>query len=154
MLIVFPLGLLSTAVIFDVLFLITDKAGFSTSAAYMMAAGVISAPIAAAFGWADWSKIPSRTQAKSIGLIHGIGNMLVALLFFASWLLRSGEPAWRPPTTALVLSFAGVVVAIGTAWLGGELVERLGVGVDDDADLNAPSSLSKQPHGRAPQAAR
>jgi hypothetical protein len=27
-------------------------------------------------------------------------------------------------------------------WLGGELVERLGVGVDDDANLNAPNSLT------------
>jgi hypothetical protein len=32
-----------------------------------------------------------------------------------------------------------------TGWLGGELVDRLGVGVDKDADLNAPSSLSRGP---------
>jgi hypothetical protein len=31
-----------------------------------------------------------------------------------------------------------------TAWLGGELVDRLGVGVDDGANLNAPSSLTAQ----------
>ena len=35
-----------------------------------------------------------------------------------------------------------VVVALGTGWLGGELVDRLGVGVDDGANLNAPSSLA------------
>jgi hypothetical protein len=29
-----------------------------------------------------------------------------------------------------------------TGWLGGELVDRLGVGVDDGANLDAPSSLS------------
>jgi hypothetical protein len=29
-------------------------------------------------------------------------------------------------------------------WLGGELVDRLGVGVDDGAHLNAPSSLSSR----------
>ncbi len=32
-----------------------------------------------------------------------------------------------------------------TGWLGGELVERLGVGVDDGAHLNPPSSLSNRP---------
>jgi hypothetical protein len=32
-----------------------------------------------------------------------------------------------------------------TGWLGGELVDRLGVGIDDDANLNAPSSLSGKP---------
>lgn len=32
-----------------------------------------------------------------------------------------------------------------TGWLGGELVERLRVGVDDGAHLDAPSSLSGRP---------
>ena len=44
---------------------------------------------------------------------------------------------------ALLLSFAGLLLAAVTAWLGGELVERLGVGVTSDAHLNAPSSLSR-----------
>jgi hypothetical protein len=36
-----------------------------------------------------------------------------------------------------------------TGWPGGELVDRLGVGIDDGAHLNAPSSLSGCPstHG-------
>jgi hypothetical protein len=38
-----------------------------------------------------------------------------------------------------------VALASVTAWLGGELVERLGVAVDDGAHLDAPSSLSGQP---------
>jgi hypothetical protein len=41
-----------------------------------------------------------------------------------------------------VAGLVGVVLAAGTAWLGGELVDRLGVGVDDGAHLNAPSSLT------------
>jgi len=36
----------------------------------------------------------------------------------------------------------GLVVVSG--WLGAELVERLGVGVHDDANLNAPSSLRRR----------
>jgi hypothetical protein len=35
-----------------------------------------------------------------------------------------------------------VAISLVTAWLGGELVERLRVGVDDGAHLDAPSSLS------------
>ena len=37
------------------------------------------------------------------------------------------------------MSFVGLGMA---GWLGGELVDRLSVGVDDGAHLNAPSSLS------------
>jgi hypothetical protein len=47
-----------------------------------------------------------------------------------------------PSTLALALSFIGVVAALLGGWLGGELVERLGVGVTPGANLNAPNSLT------------
>jgi len=142
-LIVFPLGLLSTAVIFDVIYLINDRPNFAVAAAYAMAAGVIGGLIAAVFGLVDWLGIPADTRAKRIGSWHGVGNVVVVGLFAISWLLRVGGDEWRPNALALILSFAGFAVAGVTGWLGGELVERLGVGVDDGADLNAPSSLSQ-----------
>nr|WP_176730591.1 hypothetical protein [Micromonospora mirobrigensis] len=43
----------------------------------------------------------------------------------------------------------GPILALGTAWLGGELVERLGVGVSDEAGVDAPSSLSHRAARRA-----
>jgi hypothetical protein len=43
------------------------------------------------------------------------------------------------------LEVIGVLLALVTSWLGGELVERLRVGVDDGAHLNAPNSLSGRP---------
>jgi len=46
----------------------------------------------------------------------------------------------------LVCSFVGLAVAMLGGWFGCELVERLGVGVSPDANLNAPSSLT---HGKA-----
>lgn len=46
-----------------------------------------------------------------------------------------------PTTGALVLSFISVALAFVGGWLGGELVDRLGVGVDEGANLNAPNSL-------------
>jgi uncharacterized membrane protein len=44
---------------------------------------------------------------------------------------------------ALVFSFFGLGLALVTGWLGGELVDRLGVGVDEGANLDAPSSLTR-----------
>jgi hypothetical protein len=46
-----------------------------------------------------------------------------------------------------VLSIIGVCIALVTGWLGGELVDRLGVGVDEGAYVNAPSSLRSQTAG-------
>lgn len=142
MLIVFPLGLLATAVIFDLIYLFTDRSNFGVAAAYAIGVGVIGGLIAAVFGLIDWMAIPSNTRAKRIGAIHGLGNVVVVALFAISWLLRTGAERWEPGVAALIFSFAGVLLALFTAWLGGELVERLGVGVDERANVDAPSSLS------------
>ena len=144
MLIPFPFGLLATAVIFDIIRLASGTPKFSEVAYWMIAAGVISGLLAAPFGTADWTKIPSGTRAKRIGALHGIGNVVLVVLFAGSWLLRSGDPT-TPGTLAYVLSFAGFLLALVTGWLGGELVDRLGVGVDSGAHVDAPSSLSGRP---------
>ncbi len=109
----------------------------------MIAGGIIGGLVAAPFGWIDWFAIPSGTRAKSVGLWHGTGNVVVMLLFLISWFMRHDLPE-RPDAIALMLSFMGAGLALLTGWLGGELVDRLGVGVDDGAHPNAPSSLSRR----------
>ena len=146
MLIPFPFGLLATAVIFDVIYLIWGAPAMATVAYWMIAAGVVGGFVAAPFGFIDWFAISKGTRAKSVGLVHGLGNVVVLLLFIGSWWLRYGEAgaatAYAPSTPALALSFAGFALAGLTGWLGGELVDRHGVGVDDGAHLNSPNSLS------------
>jgi uncharacterized membrane protein len=158
MLIVFPLGLLATAVVFDVLYLVTDRPGFPVAAAYAIAAGVVGGLAAAVFGLVDWLAIPAGSRAKRVGAVHGGGNVVVVGLFAASWLLRMSAGDWEPGAAALVCSFVGVALAGVTGWLGGELVERLGVGVDEGAGIDAASSLSRgrrgARHGAGPAAAR
>lgn len=145
MLIVFPLGLFVTAVIFDIIRLVAGNDDFAIVSYWAIAAGVIGGLLAAIFGLIDWLAIPAGTRAKQIGLLHGAGNVLVVLLFAVSWLLRSGAPGNVPDALAFVLSLVGVLIGAVTGWLGGELVDRLGVGVDRGANVNAPSSLSGQP---------
>jgi uncharacterized membrane protein len=141
MLVAFPLGLLTTAVVFDVIYLVSNVAPWTQAAYYMVGAGVIGGLVAAVPGWVDWWAIPRGTRAKRVGLLHGVGNVMVLVLFALSWLLRRPTPS-APPTEAIVAGLVAVVLAAGTAWLGGELVNRMGVGVDDGAHLDAPSSLS------------
>lgn len=141
-LIVYPLGLLSTALIFDIIYLVTANPRWATISFWMIAAGVVGGLLAAVFGFIDYLNIPSRTRAKRIGLVHGLTNVGVMVLFALSWWLRSDLPE-APPTLALALSFVGVGAALLGGWLGGELVERLGVGVAEGANLNAPNSLTQ-----------
>lgn len=145
LLIVFPLGLLATAVIFDVIYLLTDNPTFVLVSFWMIVAGLIGGLAAAVPGWIDWFAIPAGTRAKRVGLVHGLGNVTVLLLFALSWLLRRDEAGYLPSTIALAASFLGFVLAVVTGWLGSELVERLGVGVYNGAHLNSPNSLSGRP---------
>lgn len=141
MLVVFPLGLLGMAVIFDVLALARGSGYWSEIALWMMVAGVVTGLLAAPFGLIDWIAIPAGTRAKRIGALHGVGNAIVVLAFAASAWLRWPTPQ-EPSALALMSSSAGFVLALITGWLGGELVDRLGVGVDEGAHPNAPSSLT------------
>ncbi len=144
-LIVFPLGLFIMALICDVLWGLTGRPTFVLVAFYDIAAGIIGGLAAALFGLLDWLALPAGTRAKQIGLIHGIGNVIVVVLFAISWLIRAGSSARVPTTLAFILALLAVGIAGMTGWMGGELVDRMGVGVDRGANLNAPSSLSGQP---------
>jgi uncharacterized membrane protein len=148
MLIVFPLGLLATAVIFDIITLAIRELRWTEISFYMIGAGIIGGLLAAIFGLIDYLAIPHGTRAKRVGLLHGIGNVIVLLLFAGSFALRWNDPPY-PGTLAVTLGIIGVLLALVTGWLGGELVDRLGIGVDEGANVNAPSSLKTgRPHGR------
>src|SRR5829696_8049460 len=115
----FPIGLLTTAVIFDVVHLIT--------------------------GGARWAEISFWLIA--VGVSHGLSNVVMVALFAVSWLLRSGAPG-DPGALPIVPSFVGVgLVSLG-GYLGGELVFRLGIGVAEGANPNAPGL------GRTPERSR
>lgn len=144
MLIPFPLGLLGMALVFDLISAANDNGSLARAAHYMIAAGIVTGLLAAVFGLIDWLAIPSGTRAKQIGIAHGLGNVLIVVLFAIVWLLRRDEPS-EASATALTIEVVAVLGALVTGWLGGELVDRLGVGVDRGAHLDAPSSLSGRP---------
>jgi uncharacterized membrane protein len=137
----FPLGLLTTSVIFDVVHLLTGGARWAEISFWMIAAGVIGGLLAAVFGLIDWLAIPSGTRAKAIGLGHGLSNAVMVMLFALSWLLRSGAPG-DPGVLPIILSFMGVGLASLGGFLGGELVFRMGIGVAEGANPNASGSAS------------
>jgi len=145
MLIVLPLGLFIGAVVFDAVGFVFGTTAFHAVSYWNIAGGIVGGLLAAVFGFVDWLAIPAGTRAKRIGLWHGIGNVIVVALFAASWIARRDEPALVPTMLAFGLGLAALILGSIAAWLGGELVDRLGVGVDDGANLNAPSSLSGRP---------
>jgi len=64
MLVVFPLGLLATSVVFDIIHLASGAAYAATVAYALIASGIVGGLLAAPFGLIDWVAIPSGTRAK------------------------------------------------------------------------------------------
>jgi uncharacterized membrane protein len=141
MLVVFPFGLLATAMALDLVYVFTNNAVLPQVAYWNIGIGLVTGLLAAVFGAIDWWAIPHGTRAKAIGLWHGLGMVGVVLLFASAWFMRRDMPIHEPTLAALVLELAGGGLALVAGWLGGELVDRLGVGVDEGAHVNAPSSL-------------
>jgi uncharacterized membrane protein len=157
MLVVFPLGLLSTVPLFDILHLATNHSVFGSVAFWVLSMGVLGGIVAAIVGFIDWLAIPPQTNAYRVGLYHMFVNITAMGLYVLSWWARLyahlPDRHWAPFVLAL---FALLLMLVG-GWLGGELVQQHGIGVRDEAALNAPSSLaverSSRPESRVPEPA-
>jgi uncharacterized membrane protein len=148
-LVTLPIGLFAIGVVFDIVYLASGDRTFANVAFWDIGVGIVGGLLAAVFGLLDWLAIPSGTRARRIGLWHGGGNVVIVALFLVSWVLRLPDHAYLPSLLPFVLGVVGVLLALVTAWLGGELVYRLGVGVDPDAGLQAGSSLDRDGAVRA-----
>src|SRR5215207_2950021 len=71
MLITLPLGLLGTAVIFDIIRTFTDEADLAVASFYMLAAGILGGLLAAVFGLVDLLAIPAGTRPRASGRCMG-----------------------------------------------------------------------------------
>jgi uncharacterized membrane protein len=136
-----PVGAFVFAVTCDTLHSVTRRRAFVPAARLALDFGLITATAAAPFGLVDWLAIPSGTRAKRVGLAHAMGNLVMLGLFASARKLRGGSRALGPSKW---IAATGLGVASVTAWLGGELINRHGVGVHDQLGEDAPSSISRQ----------
>ena len=146
MLITFPLGLLATSVVWDICRLATKDATWGVVSFWTILAGVVGGLLAAIPGFIDWLGIPRNTRARTVGLYHMVLNLAVVGLFVVSLAARwySTEGYALAGAGPMLWGWIAILLALVSAWLGGELVETLGVGVRDDANMNAPSSLTQE----------
>jgi len=141
MLVAFPIGLLAASLVFDLIAMAGGPTQLGFAAFWCIAGGVVFGLLAAVFGLVDWLGIEPGTRAKRVGLWHAIINVIVVGLFSISWLVRLGVTQHQPMWFPVALEIVAIVLLLISGWLGGELVDRLGIGIDDGAHPNARSSL-------------
>jgi uncharacterized membrane protein/nitrite reductase/ring-hydroxylating ferredoxin subunit len=130
MLVAFPIGLLVTSFIFDLIARWQDMPSLSGAAWYCVIAGLIGGVLAAIPGIVDlFSVVPPDSSGRSRGYRHAILNGLVMVAFIADAAYRGG-PGVMADNTSLVLSAIGVVLIGFSGWLGATLVYRNQIAVD------------------------
>jgi nitrite reductase/ring-hydroxylating ferredoxin subunit/uncharacterized membrane protein len=89
--------------------------------------GVLAAAPTALAGLHDWMDLDGAD--RRIGTAHALGNVTALGLFAASWLARAGGRRGG----GAFLSMLGLGVASASAWFGGHLAYRRGIGVNRTA---------------------
>lgn len=132
-LLMFPLGLLTTAVIFDAGDLLGGPALLGEVAYYTIAAGLIGGALAGVAGLVDLAAIPAGTRAKRAGVAQALIVLAVLLLFLVILMVRMGAEYRAAGGGLFFVELLALAVGGAGAWLAGELVDRLGIGVDTNA---------------------
>ena len=70
MLIILPLGLFISAVVFDLAFWLSGERVFASLSYFNISLGIVGGLLAVLFGFFDWLAIPADTPARRMGAWH------------------------------------------------------------------------------------
>lgn len=119
-----PLGGWSGTTLLDLAWLNNEDEGIARGADLTLLLGLAGATGAAVTGLTDWSDLEGTD--RRVGLMHGLLNGSIILLYLTSWILRlTGRRR-----TAIAFSTTGYVTSLLSAYLGGELSFAKGIGVN------------------------
>jgi nitrite reductase/ring-hydroxylating ferredoxin subunit/uncharacterized membrane protein len=130
-----PIGAWTTGLVLDAVGAIREDEGLERASDVAMAVGLVGAVGAAVTGLTDWSETQGRSRRT--GLLHGLLNITATALYATAYALRKSGSRSAGTSCAL----AGYTIALGAAFLGGDLVydQRLGV---THADVPQPEAFT------------
>lgn len=106
-----------------------NKPVLSSTSYYLNLGGVVFAVLAAIIGFVDFLyTVPPKSSAKKRAAKHGITNVVVLLIFIATFLYRRTDGVNN--FALFIAELAGVVLLTIAGWMGGTLVYRNRIGVD------------------------
>jgi uncharacterized membrane protein len=142
MAIAFPVAALMAAPAADLAARATADPFWRRAGRWLLAGGLLSGAAASAVGLVDYFAIPEVRRMPS-AQAHAAGNLLGMGLVAANLLRRRPDDRSGPDDVALGLSLATVALLGVTAWLGGELSYRHGVGVIADDSPTATEEMAR-----------
>ena len=123
-LVMFPLGLFSMAVLFDLANLLGAPSIIGALAYWNIVAGLIGGVLVALAGAIDLMFVRNGTRAKRIGVLQGLMNLGVLILFAVILMLRMRTPDRVAGGGLFTVELLALGAAVFGAWYCGELVKR------------------------------
>jgi nitrite reductase/ring-hydroxylating ferredoxin subunit/uncharacterized membrane protein len=126
----YPWAFLTGAFLFDLAGKLTGSQAAWVTGAFIAAAGIAAALVAAVPGFIDYVyTVPPNSSGKRRATWHMGVNLTAVALFLAAWILR-GHASVEPGAATLIAEGLGTVLLGIGGYMGGVLVNRNQVGVD------------------------
>ena len=132
MLIPFPIACLVGAFVTDLLYLSRGDHGFAVASHWLLGFGIGTALIAAAAGLTDYMG-DDRIRRLGVALQHMLANVAAVVVAVINFVTRLDDPT-KIGGLGVYLSGATVLILLYSGWLGGHMVYRHRVAVQDTPD--------------------
>ena len=132
MLIPFPITCLVGAFVTDLIFLNTGDRGFATASHWLIGFGIGTALLAAAFGLIDYMG-DDRIRRLGVALQHMLANVTAVVISIINFAIRLDDPG-DIASLGVILSGVVVLILLYSGWLGGHMVYRHRVAVQETPD--------------------
>lgn len=129
MLVPFPIVCFVLTLVVDIVFLNNSDPGWATASRWLLGTGIVMALVAAAAGLTDFMG-DDRIRSMSDALQHMLANVTAVVLEIVNFVARYTSDT-AIGGIGVYLSAATVLVLLFSAWKGGDLVYRHGIGVID-----------------------
>lgn len=137
MLVALPIGLFAWALAADIVYLARDHEHYWYSISMWSGiAAIITALLAALFGFGDYFTMARKTQDAAVATAHMVLNLIVVVLYFVAMLLMLGDNATGGGQlgAVVVLHAVGLGLLALSGWLGGEMVYKGHLAVVPDTE--------------------
>jgi uncharacterized membrane protein len=152
-LITFPFAFLVGGFVFDVGGRLLDRPAWWTTGFHLAVAGLVTAVAAAVPGLVDYfATVPRRSGARTRATQHMVLVLGSVAAFLVAVLLRKGASV-QPTTAALAVEAVGTALLMAGGSLGGTLVTRDHISVEDRPAVDQLHEETSEPaRPRLPQA--
>jgi nitrite reductase/ring-hydroxylating ferredoxin subunit/uncharacterized membrane protein len=135
-----PVGAWTVTLLLYLAALFFGVTGIGFAIGLAMGLGILGALAAIATGLMDWMDVDPTEL--SVGLVHGTVNIIGTILFIISWVMLY-QSNWGVTIASFILALAGYLVIAAGAYLGGDLVFRLGTMINRNAYRSGPKNFTE-----------